>query len=268
MQSIGGMLAAIDLYELAIVPALLTNAESWTDISQEALDALEELQNMFLRIILRVPMRTPKMAMRWDFGMLSMRFRIMIRKLTFVNSLHHQDDKSLAKQILQEQVRQGWPGLAKESAEICQFLEMEDITDGMVAKNLWKRKVKQKTREKCEEEMKMEMKEKTKQKKMAEEEFGMKDYIRRETVEDVRTIFRVRSGMVDVKMNFMNDPKYSSEIWRCDSCKTGAIESQSHVLHCQAYKKLREGKDLNNDKDVADYFRGVLLIRSKLDLLK
>ena len=69
-------------------------------------------------------------------------------------------------------------------------------------------------------------------------------------------------------MNFMNDPKYSREIWRCDSCKTGAIESQSHVLHCPDYRKLREGKDLNNDKDIADYFRGVLLVREKLDILK
>jgi len=66
----------------------------------------------------------------------------------------------------------------------------------------------------------------------------------------------------------MIDQKYRRELWRCDSCKTGAIESQSHVLHCQAYRKLREEKDLNKDKDVVDYFRGVLVIRAKLDILK
>ena len=74
--------------------------------------------------------------------------------------------------------------------------------------------------------------------------------------------------MIDVKMNFMNDQKYSRELWRCNSCKTCAIESQSHVLHCQAYRKLREGKDLKKDKDIVDYFRGVLVIRAKLDILK
>ena len=81
-------------------------------------------------------------------------------------------------------------------------------------------------------------------------------------------MFRVGSGMIDLKMNFMNNHKYSSELWRCDSCRTGAIESQSHVLHCPAYRKLREGKDLDNDKDIIDYFQKVLIIRSKLDILK
>ena len=102
MQCIGGMMAAVDLFELAIIPALLNNSESWTDITPDALDVLEELQLMFLRIMLRVPVGTPKLAMKWDFGMLGMKFRIMIRKLTFINNIMHQDSKSLAKQVLKE----------------------------------------------------------------------------------------------------------------------------------------------------------------------
>ena len=114
----------------------------------------------------------------------------------------------------------------------------------------------------------MDMKEKTKQKKMADEKFELKEYVKRKSVEDVRTLFRVQSGMIDVKMNFMNDQKLSRELWRCDSCKTGTIESQSHILHCQAYRKLREGKDLKKDNDIVYYFRGVLVIQAKLDILK
>ena len=80
-------MAAIDMFELSIIPAVLNNSESWTDVSQDALDALEELQVMFLRIVLQVPVSTPKLAMKWDFGMIGMKFRIMICKLTFMNSL-------------------------------------------------------------------------------------------------------------------------------------------------------------------------------------
>ena len=102
----------------------------------------------------------------------------------------------------------------------------------------------------------------------AEERFEVKDYIKSKSVEDVRTLFKVRSGMTDLKMNYLNNDVYSRSLWRCDSCKTGAIESQSHVLHCPAYRKLREGKDLNNDNDVVEYFRNVLNIRSKLNIVK
>ena len=55
--------------------------------------------------LLRVPMGTPKLAMKWDFGMLAMKFRIMVRKLTFVNSIQHMDEESLAKQVLREQTQ-------------------------------------------------------------------------------------------------------------------------------------------------------------------
>ena len=73
--------------------------------------------------------------------------------------------------------------------------------------------------------------------------------------------------MIDCKMNYMNKSEYKYDIWKCESSKS-AIESQSHVLHYPAYKKLREGKDLSNDRDIVEYFRSVLKIRSKLNITK
>ena len=213
-------------------------------------------------------MGTPKLALRWDFGMLAMKFRIMIRKLTFTNSIMLQDDKSLAKQVLIEQMEKGWPGLANEVTQLWKDRGVSNILTENLPKMKWKKIVKKKVKEMCEKEMKNIMKDKTKVKKMAEESFEVKDYIKSKSVEDARTLFRVRSGMTDIKMIYLNKDEYIRSMWRCDSCKTGAIESQSHVLHCPAYRKLREGKDLNNDKDVIEYFRNVLNIRSKLNILK
>ena len=43
-----------------------------------------------------------------------------------------------------------------------------------------------------------------------------------------------------------------------------ALEDTSHILHCVAYKKLREGKDLNNMKDLATYYSEVMRITSRV----
>ena len=71
--------------------------------------------------------------------------------------------------------------------------------------------------------------------------------------------------MLDVKFNF--SAKYEKELWKCDSCAS-AIESQSHVMYCPAYAKLRSGKDLKSDKDLLTYIQQVMDIRTKLKLKK
>ena len=47
---------------------------------------------------------------------------------------------------------------------------------------------------------------------------------------------------------------------------SGAIETQSHILYCEAYSALREGKSLSSDKDIVEYFRKVIEIRDKLGI--
>ena len=49
---------------------------------------------------------------------------------------------------------------------------------------------------------------------------------------------------------------------------SGNIETQSHILYCEAYSELRAGKDLNSDTDLVQYMKNVLIIREKLNLNK
>ena len=42
--------------------------------------------------------------------------------------------------------------------------------------------------------------------------------------------------------------------------------TQTHIIHCPAYKELREGKSLDSDEDVAEYFGKVLKLRDQLKL--
>ena len=72
---------------------------------------------------------------------------------------------------------------------------------------------------------------------------------------------RVRTRMVKCKMNQSSSKCNKASLWQCEDC--GYIDSQTHIIHCPAYKDLREGKDLNSDVDVANYFKEVLRIREK-----
>ena len=49
---------------------------------------------------------------------------------------------------------------------------------------------------------------------------------------------------------------------------SGHIQTQSHILYCEAFADLRKDRDLNCDKDLVDYMKSVLIVREKLDLLK
>ena len=68
-------------------------------------------------------------------------------------------------------------------------------------------------------------------------------------------------------MNFSSDPKNRASLWRCDSCETN-IDTQQHILFCPASKTLREGKSLECESDIVDYFIDIMKIRSKLELTR
>ena len=61
-QVVGWFMGALDLFELAILPTLLYNAETWVGISKDSENRLENLQLFFLRLAFRVPQSTPKIG--------------------------------------------------------------------------------------------------------------------------------------------------------------------------------------------------------------
>ena len=103
---------------------------------------------------------------------------------------------------------------------------------------------------------------------MKEENFKRKDYLKELTLSQVRMKFKLKTQMYEAKFNYKNDPKNKKELWKCHSCQSGEIESQSHILYCEAYKELRQNRDINNDKDLIEYMRGVLTVREKLQINK
>ena len=61
--------------------------------------------------------------------------------------------------------------------------------------------------------------------------------------------------------------EFSDRSWSCLSCEA-AIDTFSHAKWCAANSDLREGLDLDNDKDLVRYISNVLLRReNKTDLI-
>ena len=134
-----------------------------------------------------------------------------------------------------------------------------------VSKKMFKREVKEACKVYNDESLRSEIKSYKKMQALRDEAVKGNAYFFRETLKNVRTIFRFRMDLIEAKLNFKNKPEYKAEKYLCDSCETERDEN-THVLHCRSYSSLREGKNLNSDSDLSEYLRQVLSIRSELRL--
>ena len=234
---------------MAISQSLLTNSEVWVEMNDEAVKLLEDIHKLFFQVILQVPSSTPSPSYFWQTGMLELRFEVMKRKLNFVNSIKNLDENSLAKKIFDEQVKHSWPGLITECDELCDTLNLPRISSNTISRGDIDNAVRESNKDKLMNEMSNLSK--LKDMKM-KDEFEMQPYFSNKNVHEARTMFRVSSGMFPCKLNFRSDPAFSRELWLCDSCES-QVDSMSHVAICPAYQPLRVGKDIGNDKDLAEY---------------
>ena len=119
----------------------------------------------------------------------------------------------------------------------------------------------------CKDKLENDMEGASKVENLLGETFERKEYFGSKVVKQVRSMFSFRSHMYPCKLNFSHEPKFQQDLWVCDSCQS-AIDTQSHVMICPAYSTLRQGKDIFNNKDVAEYLVKVEAIRQKLGFRK
>ena len=250
------MLGAWDLWNAAIVPSLLANCGTWTELPSKAIDMCDELQNLFIRIMLEVPISTPKVALRVEAGMLGMKQRIWVEKLNLAQ-FRRSGSKSLSGKIYIEQLEQGWPGLARDVEEICEEIKVSSINQNDVPKWMIRQAVTKHHAEEAKEEMGKKLR------NIKDEEIGkVKDYMGTHCITDCRLQFRIRTNMVDLKANMKG--RYRDGDYSCLGCGDKAtVEDQSHVLRCPAYGDSRQGLDMNKEEDVVKYFKKVMMLRMK-----
>ena len=102
---------------------------------------------------------------------------------------------------------------------------------------------------------------------LREDSFVKKSYFTAMNIHDARMRFKFSSRMLPtVKMNFQSDRKFMADLWTCSGCSQpgdahGYRDSQEHILVCEGYSRLREGKDLCSDDGLVKYFQEVISVR-------
>ena len=214
-----------------------------------------------------MPLTCARPALAWDTATLSMQNRIIQKKLNLINHIKSLDNESLAKLVFNEQRKYGYPGLVTETQKICQSLGIPDITDEKkrdMKKRQWKEKIKKVVEKKNETELKDKIKDLEKLVIMKDESYEQKSYLAQMSLKDARMMFRIRTRTIKCKMNQSSSRTNKEALWQCSGC--GCIDTQSHIIHCSAYQNLREGKSINNDDDLVEYFTQVMKIRDEMDL--
>ena len=161
-QQIGGFLTSL---VTCVIPSLIYNCSTWMGIGKEEIRVLEGLQDYFLRMLWGTGPGAPRMALRADTGTRSMESRIWCEKIMLIFHISHLEDGDLAKDMLEEQVANNWPGLAKEVEELVKMLRIEDPKVTQLSKKGYKEEVSRACRGRDEAMMKEEMG-KMKEKKM------------------------------------------------------------------------------------------------------
>ena len=258
---IGGLQTGIDLWEAAVVPMLLFNAETWVEVSKGTVEELEQIQKRFLRCLLSVGVGCPTPSLYLETGSMLISNRILQRKLLFLHHLATLPDTSLAKEVYDIQTQLSLPGLVNECQEFLSNHELYSIE--RYTKSAWKRKIKWLVFEKNKDDL-IAMSRKYKKIEFdCETDLSTRHlFLRNFSVNDGRMLFKIRSKMVPlIQMNFPSDRKYADNSWICPGCSV-SLDTQNHALVCSAYESIRAQLDLSKDIGLANYFQQIIRLRS------
>ena len=219
-------------------------------------------------MIYSCPSSTPVSALRAMAGMLDMEFRVWLEKVTLVSAIlfKNEDQESFARDMLIEEISQGWEGLTSEVNEICRktglpdatlaYIPRKEVLEAITLFNLIKVKEEMlaKATKKLVDMVKIDCRKE-------------QDYMKNVSLCDSRLEFRFQANMIETRTTMKN--KYKQK--NCPHCKEGKEdgeeESPGHILDsCTAYSDIRLGLDpLRIQRDRAVFLRQAVNRRKALE---
>ena len=201
--------------------------------------------------------------------MLDSKHRIYIEKVCVLTEILHnkeEQEENYAREVLREQLEQGWEGLTTEVAEICQlaglpnachkYIRRKEVVEAIELHHM------KETKEQMEPLKKME-------KLKLMDTRRMQPYMKQKSLDNSRLEFQWQTNMLDTRVNMKG--KYPKDKYECPHCPEGrqpggCLETSDHLLTCRVYQDLREG--LDPELVVADrvtYLRRVISRRTALE---
>ena len=233
------MLGALNIWNACIIPSLLSNCSTWLGISVNTVKRLDDLQHLMVRTLLRLPSFTPLPALRGALGLMGMKWRVWQEKVLLVVAIMGLGEDTLARQVLEEQVAQGYPGLAKEVSHICMEIGLPNVCIGGVSK----REVKAAIASHHLKVLKEEMEGKVKCAELVKCDLSKpQPYFASKCLSKASMGFRVPTRMVVCPGNMRGKFLGKMECMDCVAWREeGELEvtaTQSHLTVCPAYSAL------------------------------
>ena len=254
MQTLGGLAAAWELWERALIPSLLSGAGTWLGNIDAAIKQCNAIQDFYWKTILNVSDSVPKLALRCEPFMRDCKWRIWEEKCLLLMRIQWLEEGSLAKMIYQEAEDNGWPGLGKEVRQICRELNIPDINLYRIQKAELQKALKFSHKE----DMMKQFQSSKKLEDIKESNFDdIQPYFNDKNIENARIKFRIRTKMLKkVPGNFKNLYKNVPNGLKCDLCEDEM--TQNHCISCPGRKEYRKDLDMNNLDDLVSYFKIIL----------
>ena len=180
------------------------------------------------------PESCPKVTLRSETNMLGMKWRVWEAKILLVQAIRRQEDGGLAKDVLEEQVRMSWPGLASEVSQICKEINLPDASTKDVDKEDIKKAIKYDHIKSLKLDLKGE-----KLKSMSNSDISTRREYTSWGLLECRMAFRLETNMFICRANM---PTMFKRDLTCRACTPGAdqgvagpVEDQDHLEVCPGY---------------------------------
>ena len=235
-----------------LVSSLIFNCEAWYGLKKKEIEVLEKIDEQLLRKILDCPSKTPKYLIYLELGIVPISFLIKSRRLGFLKYILDQEDSALIKQVVKAQEIDPKNGdwissVRKDFRKLGINYSFEKIKE--FSAFTLKSVIKEQIEKTALKNLKLQIK--SKGKELSYEKLEMQNYLKSDSdlnLEEKKVAFKLRSRMVELKMNMKNKHKTLT----CDVCELNNEihnETQEHIYICENYKCGG-----NEEQDVKEIF--------------
>ena len=231
--------ARLKMMETIIIKSITYNVEAFATYTSKEIEELERVQAETLRKLLEVPCSTPYLPLLLETGMWTMEGRIAYTKLMLFHNIVNSSDERIISNIISYQMENPRRGTWYSSIQA--LLDRYKLKwSSEIKKSKWKKAVKQHINLATEEEIRKGC-DTTKGRTVAHGEYKTKQYLREVTVEDAKSILRMRTHMVDIPCNYGE----RDSCWLCGKEETIRTE---HYLECPGTELLRKCSGIQNEQ--------------------
>ena len=271
---------AMILRESLLISSMLFNSETWYNVTKPEIELLETVDLQFLRQVLKTPKSTPKEMLFLETGCVPFREIIRKRRILFLHYILNENEDSLIKKFLMKQKEskksKDWINqVLSDIKELNLEVDFEDIRK--MQKSRLKIMLNEAIKMKAFVDLAQKKEMHSKVMEIKHERLEMQKYLKSTNfkikIEEKQEIFKMRSRVSDVKMNF----KGRYENLECDICKN-ENETQIHLIECNEVNKYKkeyekppeyeeiQKTNVQNQLKIVRHFIQNMKIRSKLKI--